>query len=95
LLAQIDWWRLAQRLAGDLADTKESPEGHASEICTSVIMACRSDLIDMTRAEKRAVKTGFFTKYPNLILYPDYGELSDQGGIGNPTHYPRRRKGRR
>ena len=85
LVAQVDWWRLAFRLGSDVAETKDVPIGHGSEITTSVMIACRPDLVDMNKAVKHMPKRGFYNKYAGVETYPDYDEITETGAIGDPT----------
>ena len=43
--AQVDWWRSVYKAAPDVAETGELAVGHAGEVCTSVLMALRGDLV--------------------------------------------------
>lgn len=85
-VAQVDWWRAIGRVAVGIADTGAVAVGHAGENCTSVVMAVRPDLVDMSLACKDEAKTGLGGKYPEIIQYHrTYREMTATGMTGDAT----------
>ena len=83
--AQVDWWRAVYKAAPDVAETGELAPGHAGEICTSVLMALRADLVDPGEMVKEAPKRGLAGKYPEVMQYDlTYREITASGVIGDP-----------
>jgi creatinine amidohydrolase len=84
--AQVDWWRAIGRLAVGIAGTGDVAVGHAGENCTSVVMAVRPDLVDMSLATKEQAKTGLPGKYPEIMQYDrSYREITKSGMTGDAT----------
>lgn len=83
--AQIDWWRSVARAAPDVPETGDLAPGHAGENCTSVLMAVRPDLVDMSQAVKETPKRGLVGKYPEVIQYDHpYRAMTTSGVVGDP-----------
>ena len=83
--AQVDWWRAAARGASGVTDTGELAIGHAGEICSSVVMAVRPDLVDMRKAVNEQPNRGLVGKYPEVNQYDHpYKATTKSGTVGNP-----------
>jgi creatinine amidohydrolase len=84
LFAMVDVWRYMARQGQGIVETDCFPEGHASEVGTSVLLALRPHLVNMDLATKEIPPS-------NWVLTPDlkhltiFGELSKSGVIGDPT----------
>lgn len=89
LVAQVDWWRLAFKVSKDLMETELVPQGHGSEITTSVMMALRSELVDMSKAKKEKPKEAFdfYMKHVehSVFTYFDFADYCDYGLWGDPS----------
>ena len=84
--AQVDWWRAIGRVAVGIADTGDVAVGPAGENCTSVVMAVRPDLVDMSLATKEKAKPGLGAKYPEVLVYDrPYREITASGMTGDAT----------
>jgi creatinine amidohydrolase len=84
--AQVDWWRAIGRVAVGIADTGDVAVGHAGENCTSVVMAVRPDLVDMSLATKEKANSGLVGKYPEIMQYDrPYREITSSGMTGDAT----------
>jgi creatinine amidohydrolase len=84
--AQVDWWRAIGRLAVGIADTGDVAVGHAGENCTSVVMAIRPDLVDMSLATREQAQTGLSGKYPEIMQYDrSYRDITKSGMTGDAT----------
>ncbi len=84
--AQVDWWRAVYRAASDIPDTGELASGHAGEVCTSVLMAVRGDLVQPEKMVKETPQRGLAAKFPEVLQYDrPYREVTASGVIGDPT----------
>lgn len=90
MLAQAEWWKVAFLVSDDLIQSKVHPKGHGGEVTTSVIMALRPDLVDLSKATPESCKPAFdfHTKYAkySILTYPDMTEFCESGGWGDPVH---------
>jgi creatinine amidohydrolase len=83
--AQVDWWRAVYKAAPDVPESGELAIGHAGEVCTSVLMALRGDLVHPGAMVKEAPKRGLVGKYPEVMQYDvAYREITASGVIGDP-----------
>lgn len=89
LVVQADWWRLMGRLCSDMAEAEGYPLGHGSELVTSVVMALRPDLVDLSKAVKEAVESFHlnyhYAYYPAVFTFPDYSKITKSGIVGDPS----------
>ena len=86
--AQVDWWRAVYKAAAECTDTGPTAIGHAGEVCTSVVMAARGDLVDMDRAAtaKETAKLGLSGAYPEVMQYDiPYRAITTSGMTGDAT----------
>lgn len=84
--AKVDWWRSLYRAAPDVAETGELAIGHAGEVCTSVLMALRGDLVIPEEMVKEMPKRGLISEYPEVMQYHvTYRQITASGVIGDPT----------
>jgi len=88
LIVRIDWWDIA---AEEISKICERELVHADEGETSMMLACRPELVDMTRAEKdetwdKLVKELTGGKPKNMPpVYVPFSEWSKTGLIGDAT----------
>ena len=81
----MDWWRAVYKAAPDVPESGELAIGHAGEVCTSVLMALRGDLVDPGAMVKEMPRRGLVGKYPEVMQYDvTYREITDSGVIGDP-----------
>ena len=86
--AQVDWWRAVYKAAPEFTDTGDVAIGHAGEVCSSVVMAARGDLVDMERATKtkEKAKLGLSGVYPEVVQYDiPYRAITASGMTGDAT----------
>ncbi len=84
--AQVDWWRAISKAAPDVAETDELAVGHAGEVCTSVLMALREDLVVPEEMVKEMPKRGLIGEYPEVMQYHiTYRQITASGVIGDAT----------
>jgi creatinine amidohydrolase len=84
--AQVDWWRSVYKAAPDVPESGDLAVGHAGEVCTSVLMAVRGDLVDVDEMVKEMPKLGLIADYPEVMQYHvTYREITASGVIGDPT----------
>ncbi len=91
-VAQAEWWKLAFSVADDLVESTLSPKGHGGEVITSVIMALKPELVDLSRATKEELKgsAAFFLDHlatggGPFSTYPNFVDLCESGGWGDPS----------
>ncbi|MBW1995793.1 MAG: creatininase family protein [Deltaproteobacteria bacterium] len=84
LFSMVDVWRYMARQAKGIVETDCFPEGHASEVGTSVLLALRPDLVNMALAT-REVPPSKWILSPDLRHLTIFGELTESGVIGDPT----------
>lgn len=84
--AQVDWWRAVYKAASEFTDTGDVAVGHAGEVCTSVVMAARLDLVDMERATKEKARPGLAGAYPEVMQYDiPYRAITASAMTGDAT----------
>ncbi len=93
LVAQIDWWRAAAGAAPDLLTTKKDPTGHGGEVITSVLMALRPDLVDVSLARDSEPEPALRRHLPHTVIsggpfytYPGFQDFTASGAWGDLTH---------
>ncbi|MFI5421957.1 MAG: creatininase family protein [Nitrososphaerales archaeon] len=86
---QAVWWSVVERLCNDMTKTKNNPHGHGSEVSTSVVMAIRGDLVDLSKAVEEKPIQGFELShendYPSVYAFDDYIQITRNGILGDPT----------
>ena len=64
--------------------------GHGGEVSTSVVMAVRDDLVDLSKVKREKFTKGFEKDhekdFPSVYAFDDYAKLSPNGIIGDPSH---------
>ena len=93
LVAQVDWWRAAARVAADLLTTDKQPTGHGGELISSVLLALRPDLVDLNAARETEPKAGLARHLPHTSIsggpfytYPGFTDFTNSGAWGDVTH---------
>lgn len=91
-VSQAEWWRVAFSVSEDLIESSESPNGHGGEVITSVIKALKPELVDLSSATVEKLKSGAAfhiehtaTSGSPFYTYPDFIDLCESGGWGDPT----------
>ena len=93
LVAQVDWWRAAARVAGDLLTTDQHPTGHGGELISSVLLALRPDLVSLSAARDTEPEAGLARHLPHTAIsggpfytYPGFLDFTTAGAWGDVTH---------
>lgn len=93
LVAQVDWWRAAARVGGDLLTTDKQPTGHGGELISSVLLALRPDLMQLSAARDTEPEAGLARHLPHTSIsggpfytYPGFLDFTKSGGWGDVTH---------
>lgn len=85
---QVIWWSLVAKLCMDIAGKEDLPMGHGGEIVTSVILAIRPDLVDMSKAVRELPKRSFQLEHakdlPAVYAFDDHSKITRSGITGNP-----------
>jgi creatinine amidohydrolase len=81
--AMVDVWRFLAKHAEGISESDCIPEGHASEIGTSILMALRPELVDMEQAVKE-VPSDRYAPQVGLFTYPALTQVTKSGVIGDP-----------
>lgn len=88
----IDWWRTAFQVSDDLVESLISPRGHGGEVITSVIMALRSETVNIAAAVNEQPKLGLsyhgehtLTSGSLISTYSDFSEYCESGAWGDVT----------
>ena len=84
LFAMVDLWRFLAKEGEGIVETNCFPEGHASEIGTSVLLALRPDLVRMEMAVKEVPGPHLPHTPHDVNLFYTMGELTKSGVIGDP-----------
>lgn len=83
--AQIDWWRFtAQNENGILDLLGRMAHGHASECGTSVMLALRPELVDMSKATK-ITPPPETADFPDVAYYIPLDRKSPNATVGDAT----------
>ncbi len=94
IVVRVDWWRIAYR---EIKRVCSSPVMHADEGETSVMLACRPELVKMDRAVRddkfgRMVEALTDGKPENMPkVYLPFRELTETGVLGDATRASRRK----
>ncbi|MBE9503118.1 MAG: creatininase family protein [Proteobacteria bacterium] len=96
IAGMINLWKLANEMGKDIGELNEKVFKHAGEIMTSVMLALRPDLVDMSKAKK-----GFLSSETDSIemetsrrckfrgyhveIFRMSKELTDTGVMGDPS----------
>jgi creatinine amidohydrolase len=86
-VAQVDWWRAAARVGADLLTTERQPTGHGGELISSVLLAVRPDLVQLSAA--RETEPG-----PGLERHGPHGAIGGGPFYTYPTSATSRRPAR-
>jgi creatinine amidohydrolase len=82
---QVDWWRFAAANGNEIFELKgPMAHGHASECGTSVLLALRPDLVDMTKAT-RVEPAAEYQTYTDFIRYLSFSDKTPNGIVGDAT----------
>ncbi len=78
--ASVPWWQFLPSITSDIYES-EIPQNHASESATSVMLYLMPELV---RNDKRmSVPVKEKDKYPGIVKYPYYKDLTDYGTLGD------------
>jgi creatinine amidohydrolase len=94
-VGMVNLWAVANQMGKGIPELEEKTFLHAGEIMTSVMLALRSDLVDMSKAKKEYVKAkvdGFIQKGSHEVtlkgissyVYHLCDEVTQSGVMGNP-----------
>jgi creatinine amidohydrolase len=93
LVAQVDWWRAAARAGADLLTTERQPTGHGGELISSVLLALRPDLVQLSAARDTEPAPGLARHLPYTAIsggpfytYPGFRDFTASGAWGDVTH---------
>jgi creatinine amidohydrolase len=81
--AAIDWWRFVQHAATPGVVETHLANGHASGTGTSVLLHLAPE--DVNMADAPVTEPLRDDRYPDIITYPAYDELTATGTIGDAT----------
>lgn len=88
----IDWWKVAFQVSDKIIDSALSENGHGGETITSVIMALRSSLVDVTNgANERPKKAlAYYGKHSlnsgsAFRVYADFRKYCKSGAWGDTS----------
>lgn len=95
--AMVNLWKLASEMGKDIPSLHEKSFKHAGEIMTSVMLALRPELVDMSKARKDTLSSGIEgieQEAPRSVKFQNYHveiyrmsrELNTTGIMGDPTH---------
>jgi creatinine amidohydrolase len=85
-VAQIDYWRAIAGMAPEILDTGTLANRHAGEVGTSVLLAVRPDLVDMTLAPRVIPRLTLGANHPSVAVYDvPFTEVTDLGMTGDAT----------
>jgi len=85
IVGMLDLWRFLAEAAKGIVETKEFPEGHASEVGTSVMLYLDKNLVNMKRARREMPKPKLKKECAHIKLFPYLEEVTNSGVIGDPT----------
>ena len=83
---QVDWWRFAAFHGNEIFEMKaHMAHGHASECGTSVVLALRPDLVDMSKATRIEPPAKPWQDYTDFIRYLSFKDRTPNGTVGDAT----------
>ena len=82
-VGMVDVWRYLARVGKEVTETDCFPEGHASEVGTSVLMAVRPDLVEMSEAVKETPEKTYGDG-ADCMVFRMYDRVSRSGVLGDP-----------
>ena len=82
-VGMVDVWRYLARVGREVVETDCFPEGHASEVGTSVLMALRPDLVNMAEAVRETPEKTYGDG-PDCTVFRMYDRVSRSGVLGDP-----------
>ena len=85
--AQVDFWRMMIKLVPNLFSHGPAPHayGHASELGVAVALAIRPELVFKDRFSAWIPNTPLAEKYPDVMLYIPFNEITPTGHTGDPV----------
>jgi creatinine amidohydrolase len=85
-VAQVDFWRAIAPMAPEILDTGALANRHAGEIGTSVLLAVRPDLVDMSKAARVIPRPTIASNHPEVALNDiPFSQITDLGMTGDAT----------
>lgn len=85
-VAQVDYWRVIATMAPEILDTGAFANRHAGEIGTSVLLAVRPDLVDMSKAARVIPRPTLASNHPEAALNDiPFTQITDLGMTGDAT----------
>ncbi|MEY8336492.1 creatininase family protein [Lachnospiraceae bacterium 62-35] len=78
--ASVPWWQYLPSVTDGIFDTPE-PQNHASEAATSVMLYLFPQYVRMDK--RMRIQSKADNRYPHIIQYPYYNQLTDYGTIGD------------
>lgn len=85
-VAQVDYWRVIATMAPEVLDTGSLANRHAGEIGTSVLLAVRPDLVDMSKAARVIPRPTLASNHPEAALNDiPFSKITDLGMTGDAT----------
>jgi creatinine amidohydrolase len=85
-VAQVDYWRVIAMMAPEILDTGALANRHAGEIGTSVLLAVRPDLVDMSKAARVIPRPTLASNHPEVALNDiPFSQYTDLGMTGDAT----------
>jgi creatinine amidohydrolase len=89
VIAQIDVWRLLQQVSTDLFGTGGLPYSHGGAMMTSVMLALRPDLVQVSAIEASVPQPGWaassYASYPEVMGFAPWEQMAPAGALGDPT----------
>jgi creatinine amidohydrolase len=84
--AQVDFWRMMIKLVPDLLQgAAPHTYGHASEMAVAVALAIKPELVFKERFNTVIPKTPLADKYPDVMMYVPFNEVTPTGHTGDPS----------
>jgi len=85
-VAQVDYWRVIATMAPEILETGALANRHAGEIGTSVLLAVRPDLVDMSKAARVIPRPNLASNHPEVALNDvPFTQYTDLGMTGDAT----------
>jgi len=91
IFGMVDLWRFFAKESRGIVETKEIPEGHASEVGTSILLTLHPDLLKLEFAIKELPKSSFYKEMHDVYTFPTLREVSSSGVVGNPLKASRKK----
>lgn len=85
-VAQVDYWRVISTMAPEILETGALANRHAGEVGTSVLLAVRPDLVDMSKAARVIPRPSLISDHPEVALNDvPFSAITDLGMTGDAT----------